>query len=56
MNDATDENEDDLDDDGNDPPLTPAQQVAADRLTDADLRVIDAALLKHLTGLYRKVA
>ncbi|MFM0174996.1 DUF3658 domain-containing protein [Paraburkholderia sediminicola] len=36
--------------------MTPAQQAAADRLTDADLRLIDAALLKHLTGHYRKVA
>ncbi|MFM0714971.1 DUF3658 domain-containing protein [Paraburkholderia strydomiana] len=57
MNKSTDEHDDNFDDDdADDPPLTAAQQAAADRLSEADLRTIDAALLRNLTGNYRKVA
>lgn len=56
MNEQTDEYEDDFDDEADDPPLTATQQAAADRLTAADLRTIDGALLRNLTGNYRKVA
>jgi hypothetical protein len=60
MNEPTDDYDDNLDDDldeeVDDPPLTTAQQAAADRLTDADLNAIDAALLRNLTSNYRKVA
>jgi hypothetical protein len=56
VNESTDEYDDIDDDDADDPPLTAAQQAAADRLSEADLRTIDAALFRNLTGNYRKVA
>ncbi|CAB3806750.1 hypothetical protein LMG28614_06452 [Paraburkholderia ultramafica] len=56
MNEQTEEYEDDFDDEADDPPLTATQQAAADRLTEADLRIIDTALFRNLTGNYRKVA
>lgn len=57
MNESTDEYDGNFDDDdADDPPPTAAQQAAADRLSEADLRTIDAALFRNLTGNYRKVA
>jgi hypothetical protein len=38
------------------PPLTAAQQQAVDRLTEADLQAIDAAILANVVDNWRKVA
>lgn len=38
------------------PPLTSSQQEAVDRLTAADLQIIDAAILANVVDNWRKVA